>query len=246
MGKKDDLIGQLVPLRNDRSALETFIIRNSNLPGPRGNLELAFAVAEVYHNADVILEWTKITEEQADVNDPRAFLPFCAAVCLGKLYITEKKRSYVTLLKRLAGDGRWRMREAVAFGFQIIGEHDFSILKKLFSDWITTSGNLEKRAILVSLAHPPILNSATVPFCLEITGQILHRLDTTVNFDVLRKGLEFTISVFAAADPQPGLQFIRKWIGKNRVIDRILAENLKKKRLVRADPKKVEDLLNLL
>ncbi|MBN1756885.1 MAG: hypothetical protein JW863_01120 [Chitinispirillaceae bacterium] len=245
MSKKEDLKRQLLPIRSDQTVLETFIIRNSNLPGPRGNLELAFAVAEVYDDARVIMEWTEITENQADVNDPRAFLPFCGAMCLGRLYTAAKNRKYITRLKRLAGDGRWRMREAVAFGFQIIGEHDFSILRTIFSEWITTADNLEQRAILVALAHPPILDEAAVSFCFEIADQILHRMDTTVNFSILKKGLEFTISVFAAADPEAGFRFIRKWIGVNRIIDGILEKNLTKKRLSGKYPEKTNDLLRI-
>jgi hypothetical protein len=243
MNKKKMLIGQIERICHDRAALEQFIIANSNLPGPRGNLELAFAVADVYDNATVVKEWTGITEDQAGVNDPRAFLPFCGAVCLGNLYTKQKKQAYITLLKQLAADGRWRMREAVAFGFQRIGEYDFGILERVFSGWIANAGNLERRAILAALAHPPNLNESTTPFCFRIADQVLRELDTTSDFDVLKKGLGFTISVFAAADSRSGFRFIEKWIGTDRVIDRILRENLKKKRLVRINPDRVAELL---
>jgi hypothetical protein len=48
-------------------------------------------------------------------------------------------------------------------------------------------------------------------------------------FEVLKKGLEFTISVFAAANPEIGSQLIEKWTGKVKIIDKIMKENLKKK-----------------
>ncbi len=64
------------------------------------------------------------------------------------------------------------------------------------------------------------------------------------DFDVLRKGLEFTVSVFAAKNPEFGFGFIKKWMGKDRVIDKILKENLKKNRLVRKNPEEVKNLLN--
>ncbi len=249
MGKRDDLIKKLKPIIHDKEKIEKFIIKNSNLPGPRGNLELAFAFAEIYDDLDVLLEWAKITEDQADVNNPKSFLAFCSAVCLGKLYTKKKDQKIITILKKLANDGRWRMREAVAFGFQLIGEHDFKELKTIFSDWIKESDNLEKRAILVSLAHPPFLNDDNAKFCFKITDIVLKQIvlkqmERETDFDVLRKGLEFTISIFAAANPELGFSFIKKWIGKNKAIDRIMKQNLKKNRLIRKFPKEVKNLLN--
>lgn len=244
MKKKDNLIKKLKSIINDQEKLEEFIIKNSNLPGPRGNLELAFGLAEIYDDMDTLLRWIKITEDQADVNNPKSFLAFCAAVCLGKVYARKKNKKIINILKKLANDGRWRMREAVAFGFQNIGEHDFDELKSIFSEWIKKSNNFEKRAILVSLAHPPFLNEERAKFCFEITDIILKQMDKENDFDVLRKGLDFTISVFAAANPKVGFNFIKKWIGKNKMIDKIMKENLKKSRLARKNPAKVKNLLN--
>jgi len=136
------------------------------------------------------------------------------------------------------------MREAVAFGFQLIGEKDFNELKLIFSEWIENTNNLEKRTILVSLAHPPFLNKDNTGYCFKIADTVLKQMDRESNFDVLRKGLEFTISVFVAANPEMGFSFIKKWIGKDRIIDKILKENLKKNRLVKKYPAEVKNLLN--
>ncbi len=243
MGKQDELVSRLKPIMSDRGKLEKFVVEHSNLPGPRGNLELAFALADIYGNADVLYEWADITEDQADVNDPRSFLAFCAAVCFGQIYTNTKDPQLISVLKHLANDGRWRMREAVAFGFQRIGEQDFHELEMIFSDWIEEANNLEKRAILVSLAHPPFLTEERAKFCFEITDVILLQIANGENFDVLKKGLEFTISVFVAANPTLGFRFIRKWIGKRELIDRILEKNLKKNRLVKRNPEEVTQLL---
>lgn len=61
MGKREDLISRLKPILNDRNELERFIIDNSNIPGPRGNLELAFVFSELYDNLDVLLKWIEKT-----------------------------------------------------------------------------------------------------------------------------------------------------------------------------------------
>jgi hypothetical protein len=133
MSKRQELITKLKPIINDPQKLENFIIANSNLPGPRGNIELAFALTEIYDNLDILLKWLKISEDKAGVNDPKSFPAFCAVVCLGKIYTKNKDKKLITILKDLAHDGRWRMREAVAFAFQLIGEYDFNELKKIFS-----------------------------------------------------------------------------------------------------------------
>ena len=244
MSKKDDLIELLKPIIDDSAKVEKFIIENSNLPGPRGNLELAFAFAEIYENLDILMKWVKITEDQADVNNPKSFLAFCAVVCLGKIYTLNKNSNIISILKLSANDGRWRMREAVAFGFQFIGENDFNELKSILSEWVNESNNLEKRAILVSLAHPPFLNETNAEFCFDITESILKKMDKENNFDVLRKGLEFTISVFVAANTKCGFGFIKKWVGKDKTIDKILKENLKKNRLVKKNSLEVNNLLS--
>ncbi len=244
MGKKEDLIKKLKTIIDDSEKLKEFIVKNSNLPGPRGNLELAFAFAKIYDNLDVLLKWLKITEDQADANDPKSFPAFCAAVCLGKIYTKTKDKKLIAILKNLAKDGRWRMREAVAFGFQTIGENNFNELKSIFSEWIKKSNDLEKRAILVSLAHPRFLNAENAKFCFEIANIVLREMDREKDFDVLKKGLGFTISVFAAANPELGFKFIKKWIGMDKDIDRIMKENLKKNRIAKKYPEEVKNLLD--
>lgn len=246
MSKKEDLVESLRPIIHDSEKLKRFIVAHSNLPGPRGNLGLAFAFAEICEDFSVLQEWMNITEDQADGNDPESFPAFCSVVCLGKMYLKKKNRKIITILKNTANDGRWRMREAVAFAFQIIGEHDFRELKTVFTQWIETSDNLEKRAILASLAHPPFLDEENAGFCFKITDLVLKGMDRENNFDVLKKGLNYTISVFAAADPERGFDFIRRWIGKDALIDKIIKENLKKNRLVRKNPKEVGRLLKTL
>ncbi len=243
MTKKEVLIQKLKLVIDDPNKLEKFVMENSDLPGPRANLELAFALAEVYENREVLEEWIEIDADRAGVDDPRSFLPFCSAVCLGRLYGKTKDRKIIGILKKLACDDRWRIREAVAFGFQRIGEDNFPELKRIFSEWIAKSDNREKRAVLVSLAHPKILDKNTSLFCFEILEDIFENLERDDDFEILKKGLEFTISVYTAANPEHGFAFMDKWIGKDRAIDGIIKSNLKKNRLLKKHPKKVEELL---
>lgn len=242
MSKKEVLIQKLKLIIDDPQKLERFVIENSNLPGPRANLELAFALSEVYENLEVLTKWTEIDADQADVNDPRSFLPFCSAVCLGRMYTKTKDVKIVQVLKKLASDDRWRIREAAAFGFQRIGEENLSELKRIFSEWIEKSNNREKRAILVSLAHPKILDRNTSLFCFEIVENVFEDMERDDDFEILKKGLEFTISVYTVVNPEHGFSFMEKWIGKDKVIDEIIKSNLKKNRLLKKHPNKAAEL----
>jgi hypothetical protein len=241
--KKEVLIQKLKLIIDDPKKLERFVIENSNLPGPRANLELAFALSEVYENKEVLEKWIDIDADQAGDNDPRSFLTFCSAVCLGRLYAKTKDEKIVRVLKKLASDDRWRIREAVAFGFQLIGEDNLSELQRIFSEWIAKSNNREKRAILVSLAHPEILDRNTSLYCFEILESIFKTMKRDNDFEILKKGLEFTLSVYTAANPEFGFSFMEKWTGIDKVIDNIIESNLKKNRLLKKHPKKTGELL---
>jgi hypothetical protein len=51
------------------------------------------------------------------------------------------------------------------------------------------SNNLEKRAIIVSLAHPKFLDEEKAKFCFEITNTVLKQMNKENNFDVLKNNL---------------------------------------------------------
>jgi len=236
----------LNPLLSDSDRLEEFAVEHSNLPGPRANLELAFALAEIYDEYEIIVTWAGIDAEQAGVDNPRSFLPFCAAVCLGKIYSNNKNQETLQFLKKLSNDPRWRIREAAVFGFQRIGENDLMELQEIFSDWIKTSNNLEKRAILVSLAHPKLLDENNSIFCFDILDRILKELNQDNEYPVLKKGLDFVLSIYVGANQEYGFNFIENWLGKDKRVDSIIKSNLKKNRLAKKYPDKIRQLFDKL
>jgi hypothetical protein len=236
MGKKDQLISELTPLLNDVNQLEKYLINNCNLPGPRANLELMFALSEIFADRQVLEKWLSISEEMAGANDPSAFLPMCALVCLGKYYIKNRSDEVIKILKKFSNDSRWRIRESVAFAFQFIGENDFKELEKIFVEWYPESNNLEKRTILVSLAHPNFLDKYSASFAIDITDKIFHEYNTGYGSDVLKKALEFAISVYTVYNPEKGFELMEKWTGVNKTFNTIIKSNLKKNRLIKAFP----------
>ena len=124
-----------------------FLKKESGLPGPRGNLELAHAVAQEGNKK----QFERLLSFQAEENTPEVFLVFCGVLGLGKLAVSEPKLFGV--LRGYASDTRWRVREAVATGLQLSGDQDMDLLLKEMQKW--SQGNwYEKRAAAAALAEP--------------------------------------------------------------------------------------------
>ncbi|MDR7418810.1 MAG: hypothetical protein QN178_07850 [Armatimonadota bacterium] len=86
----------------DAASLARYRAAHSRLPGPRGNLELAHALADIAAGCrgnrlawiwTTNLEWTRLEERAAPENTPEAFLPFCGALVLGAIAAAHPKRA---------------------------------------------------------------------------------------------------------------------------------------------------------
>jgi hypothetical protein len=188
-----------------------FLRKESGLPGPRGNLELAHAVAEEGGKQ----RFKQFLSFQAEENTPEVFLVFCGLVGLGKLAAQEPK--LFDQLRRYASDPRWRIREAVAAGLQLTGDQDMDLLVKEMQKW--SKGNwYEKRAAAAALAEPRLLKQ---PDHVKQVLQILDTITASIGnadhtkdeaFKVLRQGMGYCWSVVVAALPESGKPMIEKWL----------------------------------
>ena len=258
--------GIMLRSRGQLEELRAFLQKNSGLPGPRGNLELAHSFADsVAHMRledwqwEFLLELAATSATKAPVNTPKEFLPFCGLLALGALYGNglprPRRRAALAALKAAASDTRWRTREAVAQGLQLIGERDLPALRQIVADWLPESSLLEKRAIAAALAHPPILDDPEFAlFSLEVSRTLLaavSRLDAKSRkdeaFKILRQGLGYALSVFVAASPAEGFALLRKTAAvRDADMAWVIRENLKKKRLAAAFPREVSQVTMIL
>lgn len=245
-------------------ALRQYIVAHSNLPGPRGNLELAAAWA------DVVGAWPKEAEEwlwelltemaslpasQVTVNDPHVLLAFCGVLGIGVLAAASDMRSDEALatLRGFARDSRWRMREAVAMALQpMLVERSERTLSEL-QRWVSDGDWLEMRAAAAALAEPTVLQRERVAMAAlhlheSILSAVLSATDRRVeSFRILRKGLGYTLSVVVSRVPDEGFQLLARLVPAGDAdILWIVRQNLKKKRLAGRFHERVEALQALL
>jgi hypothetical protein len=122
MTKVDLYREQLIALKDWRE----FLLANSNLPGPRSNLELAEAFGEE-GTLEIALEFAGLGADAAPEDTPTCFLACCGVIALGK-FAAEGNATALTLLRMRASDDRWRVREAVAMSLQRVGDADMDKL----------------------------------------------------------------------------------------------------------------------
>ena len=218
---------------------EEFLLQESGLPGPRGNIELAQAAAlegdEVLFN-----EWLSYSAASAPTNTPQEFLAFCGVLGMGEL-LAAGRLDLIDTLRNFANDTRWRMREAVAMALQKLGRQDMDRLVSEMKRW-SRGSLLEKRAAAAALCEPDILVEQhqieqVLKILDEITASIPDRqARRQEDFRTLRKGLGYCWSVAVAAYPEKGKALMESWMeSKDADIRWIMKENLKKKRLARVD-----------
>lgn len=237
MSRVDEYRQQLRALA--REEWDSTLLQESGLPGPRGNLELAQAVAD---EGDLALfeRYITYTAEKAPTNSPYEFLAFCGVVGLGRL-VAEGNRDLLSTLRRQASDSRWRTREAVAMALQRFGDVAMEQLLVEMRAW-SAGSPLEQRAAAAGLCEPRLLGRAE--HAREVL-QILDHITATVvwasnrrseDFQALRKGLGYCWSVAVVALPEEGKALMEKWLRHpDKDVRWIMRENLKKNRLARMD-----------
>lgn len=222
------------------------LLKNSGLPGPRGNLELLYSFSK---NAteDEIDECLSFYKDDLH-NSPEEFVVMCGIVgyCIRNKNNIQKM---LTTIRKYASHSSWRIRESVAIGIQEISETNMNEIVNCLKKWVD-GNDLEKRAVVAALCEPKLLKGKS--FIIELF-EILNKI--TMSFDKidgklsenqnsLRKTLGYAWSVAIVSLPDEGKSAFEKIARcNNKHIKWIVKENLKKKRLTVMDKKWVENLL---
>ena len=135
MGRREEHRHELAPLLDqfyetkNADPLMNYLMKKSNLPGPRANLELADVfVDEVARHPEKDHSWNLsdqlrgFTSELAPTNNPKEFLCFCGVRLLGAIGLSSPGdlKKALASLGGMAHDSRWRVREGVAMSIQIM------------------------------------------------------------------------------------------------------------------------------
>jgi hypothetical protein len=218
---------------------DAYLLKASGLPGPRGNIELAQAVADL-GDRQLFERYTLYSADKAPVNNPYEFLAFCGVLGLGRL-LAEGDGSLLNDLRLHASDPRWRIREAVAMALQRLGDVDMGRLIEAMRGWALGTP-FEQRAAAAALCEPRLLDKpanarAVLEILDHITAGIAQLKDRrSEGFLTLRKGLGYCWSVAVVSLPDEGKKRLEKWlVSTDKDIHWIMKENLKKARLARMD-----------
>ena len=229
---------------------DEYLLNHSNLPGPRANLELAYAVAKMGEKP-LFLRYLNINAIQAPQNSSAEFLPVCGTLGLG-LLLVRGDLSVLPLLHGLASDPRWRIREGVVLALELWGESNLNLLFDQMDQWM--EGNFfEIRAAICALSHPKFLKSKRSAFqVLKYLDDIMQKLQAgkvrkTEDFRVLRLAMGYCWSVAVAASPLQGKGMMQKWIHTtDRDLLWIIKSNLSKNRIFRMDANWVRRMKELI
>jgi hypothetical protein len=223
-----------------------FLRQHAGLPGPRGNLELVQAAADVGHQAD-FREWLLAGEGDGPTDE---FLVVCGIVGLGRL-AAEGRSDVIAELRGYASDRRWRVREGVAMALQRVGDADFGRLLTLVGDWVDDRPYVQ-RAVVAAVAEPRLLgDSAAATAAVDLLDRVTDNLAASSDrrsdeFRTLRQALGYCWSVVVAADPERGKRRMESWVkSADPDVRWVMRENLKKARLVRLDSAWVDSLRSL-
>jgi hypothetical protein len=244
--------------------IESYLLEYSNLPGKRGNIELAFSFADYVEekyskDKGQVFTYclTLISENPHDtqVIGNEEFLPFCAIIALGRIGKIDatKEDEVIEFLKVSAKDGRWRIREAVAMAIQeLMDVHPKATIEKLHA-WVNEDTYLVHRALVAGVAEPRLMNNRDIArVSLEIHKIILGKIAREPairdkDYKVLVKGLCYTLSVIITGIEDEGFAYLEALITtEHPIIKKIVRENKKKNRLKRLNEDKVVELLHKL
>ena len=220
-------------------ALRSYLAERSGLPGPRANLELVAACADVLPGS--LLRALAASDDE--------FERVCGVVGLGRLLAEADDdgpaaRALVDLLRTSAASAGWREREGVAMALQRLGDADPVRLRRLVGAWADGTDPLVARAAVAGICEPRLLRDpataqAAVDACRAATAVLAavpaeRRREPAVR--TLRQALGYCWSVAVAGAPEagvPAFEDVGTLAADDRDLDRVVRSNLRRARLQR-------------
>lgn len=141
--------------------------------------------------------------------------------------------------RTLATDERWRVREGVVIGLQLLGDESPDALISIVRAWADDPDLYVQRAATAAICEPRLLHTGSaagtaIDICRRTTRHLSdlppeRRAEPAARN--LRQALGYCWSIAVAADPETGLIAFRELPTDDRDVAWIVKENLRKKRL---------------
>jgi hypothetical protein len=203
-----------------------FLTARSGLPGPRANLTLVDAVARIADPPAI----------DALLRDGGEYPMMCAAAAIAR---HASEPASAAQARTLATDERWRVREGVVIGLQLLGDESPDALIEIVRAWADNPDLYVQRVATAAICEPRLLRSGTaagsaIDVCRRTTRHLTdlpreRRAEPAARN--LRQALGYCWSIAVAADPGPGLVAFRDLSTDDPDVAWIVKENLRKKRL---------------
>ncbi|MCK2037869.1 HEAT repeat domain-containing protein [Microbacterium sp. SSW1-49] len=203
-----------------------FLTARSGLPGPRANLTLVDAAARIADPPAI----------EALLVDGAEYPMMCAAAAIAR---RAAEPASAAQARTLATDERWRVREGVVIGLQLLGDESPDALIATVRAWADDPDLYVERAATAAICEPRLLRSAAaaaaaLDICRRTTRHLTalpreRRSEPAARN--LRQALGYCWSIAIAADPEPGLAAFRELSSEDPDVAWIVKENLRKKRL---------------
>lgn len=223
-----------------------YLMKHSNLPGPRGNLEL---LNQFIHEASPQEIQTCLSFYSEELtNSPEEFVAMCGTSA--SIYHSLCQRASIeTDVSIHVNSADWRIREGICIGLQNAAQTlGTAVIMDKINPWASGTP-YEMRAVAATLCEPALLKeeaiaAKTLAVLRLITETFFYREDKLTEAEItLRKTLGYGWSVAIVALPESGKRQFESLLDvSGKHIKWIVKENLKKNRLVKMDSKWVESL----
>ena len=160
----------------------------------------------------------------------------CAAAAVGARADND---TFEQQARTLAADERWRVREGVAIGLQMLGDVSWPALASTVRQWADDSEPLVQRAAVAAVCEPRLLRTReAAAVAIEICARTTQHLTALPpeqrrrpEVRTLRQALGYGWSVAVAADPDPGIARFAALDASDPDVAWIITQNRGKKRL---------------
>lgn len=203
-------------LKNQAKQFANYLVANSHLPGRMANLRLVQEVAETFaqlkSQSDFKTLYTFILQFKDHKHEYVRLIVGNVLGAIGDKYYSK----VFPLLKILADDTSWRVREGAADGIGRLLCDDFEVTYQEICAWVRSGKPNLQRAAAVGMIS---MVSYDVELLKNKTNKILNLLEKllTVDHEYVRKNMSFALNITGWKNPSVVIPKISQWLRVKKI-----------------------------